>query len=270
MRPRAGIAAASVTVIIVALALGLTACGDSPPDPLTAYIDRLNAVQRTAEPRFRTANDAYRRVAKGELAGRDAAFALRQAELEIERARQRLAVLTPPAGARRLRRLVLRSYELNVLMAADTRQMSVYSAQSKRLLAPLGGLRGRLRRRLAAAGPEGQVRALRSYAEAVRRIRVRLERLHPPPLLVSTRDAQEALLRRAGPLASQLADAITRRDPSAVARLTVRFRASGVSPRETRALLRGSILAYRERLRQIQHAGIQARVEVARIVRDRD
>jgi hypothetical protein len=268
MRRSAGLAAALASTLVVSF----TACGSSSaPDPLTGYVDTLNAVQRRAAPRFQSANATYKKVAKGQLGGRSAAFALRRAELDIEGARQRIEAVRAPPEATRLRRLLLRAYALNVLMAADTRQMAVYSAQSKRLLAPLGALRKRLRSRLAqAAGPAGQIRALRSYALAVRRIRLRLDRLNPPPLLASTREAQQALLQRAGPLASQLADAIGRRDPQAVARLTVRFRSSGVSPRQTRGLLRGSILAYRERLVQLDRAGAAAQTELARLLRDRE
>lgn len=259
-----GIAAVAATAV-------LAGCGgSSDPDPVDRYVDAVNAVQRGAAPQFEAANTAYQQFAKGKLRGRAAATRLRQAELDIEAARQRLAAVHPPAQARHLHELVLRTFELNVLMAADTRQMAIYQSQSQAALAPLTGLRKQLRRKLgSAAGPDGQIRALRSYAAAVERIQHRMNRLHPPAILDSTRQTQLTLLGRAGPLARRLAAAIERRDAPAVTRLIRSFRAAGVSPQESRGLLRGSILAYRQRLEAIDRTGAQARAELARLVRQR-
>ncbi|MCW2999093.1 MAG: hypothetical protein JWN65_2642 [Solirubrobacterales bacterium] len=253
------------------LATLVAGCGSkSAPDPIDAYVVAANAVQSTAAPRFAAANDAYRQFAKGTLKGTKAAFALRQAELQIEAARQRLAQLHPPPAARRLHALLLRTYELNVLLAAETRQMAAYTPRAQLELRRVDAIRKALQRKLSSAGGPGQqVSALRSYAAAIARAQDRLSRANPPPVLVAGREAQLQLLGRSRPAALALARAIERRDSPAVSRLMVRFKASGTPIRGTAALTRGALAAYRQRVTEIDRSGSRAQTELARLLRKR-
>lgn len=253
------------------LATFVAGCGSgSAPDPIKTYVEAANTVQAAAAPRFASANDAYRQFAKGTLKGTRAAFELRQAELQIEAARQRLAQLRPPPAARRLHALLLRTYQLNVLLAAETRQTAAYTPRAQLELRRVNAIRKALQRRLrSAAGPDQQVRALRTYAAAIGRARERLSRANPPPVLTAGREAQLQLLRRSRPAALALARAIERRDSPAVSRLMGRFQASGAPIRGTSALTRGSVAAYRQRVAQIDRSASRAQTELARLLRGR-
>jgi hypothetical protein len=265
MRGRRAIAGAAA---LAALAAATGCGGSSKPDPLRTYVDRVNAIARRAAPQFAHANQAYKQFAAGRLRGRRAAFDLREAELAIADAQHGVAAIPAPPAARRLRARLLRMYQLNVLMAADTRQMAVYQDQSRELLSRLAPLRARLRHELAAAsGPDGQVSALRRYAGAISRIAGELRRLHPPPVLDASAQTQQMLLDRSGPLARRLADAIARRDPVAVRDLTRSFRRTGLSTPERQGLQRASIAAYRQRLVAIDRAAADAQAELLRAAR---
>lgn len=251
---------------------GLTVAGcggtQAKPDPVRAYIVRANAVQARSAPRFAAANRTFAQFAKGTLSGPAAARRLREAELDIEAARQDLAALHPPPAARRLHALLLRTYQLNVLMAAETREMAAYVPRAQLAFRLLD----RVSRRLAdalrrAQTPEGQVRALHRYVKALDRMRRVLNHLQPPPVLVADRDTQVLRLARARPVADALAAAIERRDADAVSRLIVRFRDGGGNPPGRAGLRKGAIVAYQQRIAEIDQAAADARKELSRLAR---
>lgn len=253
-------------VTVAAAAVLLPGCGGtSDTDRLTAFIDDANAIQQRAAPRFTAADDAYRRFAEGKLRGRAAELELRRAELDVEAARQELAALSPPPQARRLRTLLLRSYELNVLLAAETRQMAVYLPRAQDALEDLAGVRRRLRRSLRSTVPARQVSALRAYATSLRAVRDRIDRLTAPPTMVADQETQLRVLGRARSLAQRLAAAIEREDAEEVVALLDRFRDGGDPRPDLADLGDGAIRAYGQRLRELDRAAQAVRSERARL-----
>jgi hypothetical protein len=262
---RGAVLAGSLLLAVLAAA----GCGDERrPDPVATYIERANAVQARSATRFTAANQTFEQFAKGKLGGPQATRRLREAELDIETARQRLAALRPPPAARRLHALLLRTYEMNVLLAAETRQMAAYVPRAQLAFRLLDRISRRLSSALRRARtPAGQVRALKSYVKALDRMRGVLQRLDPPPVLEADRNTQLRRLASVQPVARQLARAIERRDADAVSRLIVRFREGGGTPPGRAGLRKGAIVAYQQRIARIDQAAADARTELARLAR---
>lgn len=250
--------------------LALTGCGggDSDKDRVTDYLKEANAVTERHNARFAAANETFKKFADGDLKGRKAGKELRRAELDIATVQSELAALHPPARARHLHELLLRAYELNVLMAAETRQMAGYVPRAQEALRRLSPIQKRLRKGLQASGASSQVAALRRYAASLKGVTDRLAELEVPPTLASDRETQLRVLGRARSLGLQLARAIEREDAPTVRRLLRRFTSGGDPQPELAGLATGSIEAYRQRLVTIDRAAADARAERARLARD--
>lgn len=261
------------TLVASLLTLSVVAgCGDDEDprvQPVRDYIESANRVQARATPRFTEANEAFKKFAEGDLKGRKAGRDLRTAELQIASARQEVAALRPPAEARRLHDLLLRTYDLNVLLAAETRQMAGFVPRATEALARLRGVQRRLRRGLrVSGGASKQVRALRAYAADLQGVRDRLNELEAPATMVADRDTQVRVLGEARQTALRLARAIEREDAPAVERLLGEFGASDDPQPELAGLTKSQIAAYRQRIVTLNRAGAAVRAERARLARE--
>ncbi|WP_372791607.1 hypothetical protein [Paraconexibacter sp.] len=257
-----------VVLVVLASALIGGCGGTSDADRVRAYFDDVDDVYQSAGPQFRTANDTYKKFSEGTLKGSSAEFELRRAELGIEDARQRIATLEPPVPARRLHTLVLRAYQLNVLMAAETRQLAFFVPRAERIVTRLNSARRELRKDLGVSGGlERQTRALRAYARRVGGLRDELTRLRPPPALAAAKETQLRLLTNTRSLTLRLIRAIAAQDKPAITSLLDRFSAAG-DPEPDRARWQtGAIRAYRQRIVEIDRASAAATAERARVVR---
>lgn len=263
---RTRLALTGALTLTAALATG---CGEKQTDdPLAAYITRANAVQARSAAPFAAANATFAAFAKGTLDGPKATLELRQAEAAIAAGQERLEALTPPPVARRLHALLLRTYELNGLLAAEIRQLATYVPRAQIVFGLLDRISRRLARSLRRADtPEGQVRALERYVESLGRMQGALRRLRPPPVLIADRETQLIRVTRARSVAGRLSRAIARRDAVTVARLIVRFREGGRTPPGRAGLRTGAIAAYRQRIVAIDLAAAAARTEQGRLAR---
>src|SRR5919198_1147137 len=118
---RRGVVFASV----LALAGAFAGCGSSARDRVNDYIKAANAIQERAAPEFARANAAYTRFSADKLAKRAPAD-LERAEAAIRDTREQLARLHPPSEARRLHRLLLHLFDLNIGLAHETTLMGEY------------------------------------------------------------------------------------------------------------------------------------------------
>ncbi len=253
---------------VLAVAAAIAGCGGtSDLDRVRGYLEDVDAVYRTADPRFRAANETYRRFAEGELKGEKAEFDLLRAELAIEEARQKVAALTPPVPAERLHPLVVRAYQLNVLMAAETRQLAHFVPRAESIVERVDKARRKLRKDLGAAGGlERQSRVLRTYARRVTTLRAELAALRPPPALAAARRTQLDVMANTRKLTLQLVRAIGRQDKPTIERLLDRFATAGDPDPERERWQKGAIEAYRQRIIDIDRATAAATAERARVI----
>lgn len=248
--------------------LAFGACGDGGRDRVERYIEEANLIQQRSQPAFQRANAAYARFSQRRRASADAVRDLARAERAIRSTRARLAMLTPPPEARLLHRRLLRVYDANAAMAAETAQLARYLPRAEQAAAPLDEINARLRRRLAgASAPAARDRALRGYQSGLDRMIGRLRALEPPPVLQPTHEAQLTRLRAARDLARQLRQALGDQDGRRVARLLLRFRKLNQAGRRGDALAARAIRAYGRRYRELTAVAQAAQRERTRLER---
>lgn len=253
--------------LAVAAAVPLSGCGGDERDDVNDFIREANRVQQSAGPALRRADDAYRAFSAGQLDDARALLESRRAEGLLREARGDLAALDPPEQARELHERLLRLYDLNIDLAAETTLLAAYVPAAAEVVAPLRVITERLQRRLRSADqPAAQAEALRRYRRSVNRQLTRLRRLDPPPLLAGTDQGQKERLLAAGQLAERLQRAVVRRDSQGVARLLLRFRRLGAGA--SRGLEPEALNAYTRRYRGITRAAIALERERKRLARE--
>jgi hypothetical protein len=164
----------------------------------------------------------------------------------------KLAALRPPADAQPLHHKLLHVYDLEAGLAHETTLLADYLPAAAAAVQPLPAAQKRLRSQLkAGSGAAGQARALTQYSTTLGSVAARLRALHPPPLLVASRDGQVKRLSRARSLAIQLRDATRAGDAQRIARILLRFRRLGASGGAGSGIPGGALRTYSGRLRAI-------------------
>jgi hypothetical protein len=249
---------ALVAALAAASLLG-TGCGDdsatSDAARVERYIQQVNAVQTRDRAVVERLNENLKAYAGDKLKGREAELRLLTSEADLARAKGRVAALTPPPAARKLRRLLLTVYDMDIALAGETRRTAAYVPRAERTLNGLDDVRRRLRKDLRAARvPRRQIAALRGYADRLLTAQVSLAALDVPPVLAATHTAQIERLRETRRLALLLAGSIKRQDAAAVARQLKAFRNAGGPDPVTDLRALGSIRAYGQRVAQVGSA----------------
>ena len=261
---RRGLVAAGVALA----ALALAGCGeDSRREQVEGFLREVNAVQEKAAPDFARANRSYARFARGELPAAGAERELARAERAMRDTRDRIDALDAPADARELQRRLVLLFDADAALASESRLLAAFAPGAQKAVEPLPRLAQRLSRRLSrATTPRAQQSALRDYADGVGGAIRRLQRLHPPPILVERHHEQVEHLRRVRGLSAQLVRALSAQDEQRVARLLLRFRrlasrrAGVVDPR--------SLDEYMRRYRGIQRRMQSVERERSRLERE--
>lgn len=247
-------------LLAVALAAGLAACrggdsGDDARERVEGYVERAGAIERRHAADFERANQAYVAYSRGELGKSRAATDVAAAERAIRAGREELGGLRPPADARALHARLLRYFDMNVGLAAETTQLARYVPRATRALAPLDGVNGRLTRRLdAATGPDEQAAALGRFTAALDSLLGDLRALEVPPVLRPAHGDQVRRLDATRSLARRLRAALLAQDAPEVARLLVRFRESASARKPRRTLAARAVARYNRRLRALNDA----------------
>lgn len=264
--------------LVLAAAGVLASCGgEEPREGVERYILEVNAVQKSAEPAFERANEAYvafsRRGAEEQVAQPEGAATgkpeeIAAAEQAIRRTRARIARLRAPSDAAALHRMILRVFDVNAAMARETTLLARYLPAAEQAVAPLDDISTRLRRRLASApGPAHQARALRAYFLSLDLLIARLGRLDVPPVLAPTHRAQTSRLTSARQLAKRLRAAIQAQDAKRVASLLAQFRRLNARRDRERRLTAQAIRSYLRRYREITTVVQDAQRERLRLER---
>ncbi|MDP8942567.1 MAG: hypothetical protein M3N16_00350 [Actinomycetota bacterium] len=248
----------------------LTACGEDRRERIEDYLKEVNAIQERSRPEFDRANRAYLRFSRGRDDPTRRVADFRRAEAALGSARGVLARVEPPPEARTLHRRLLRFFDLNLGLAAETTALGRYAPAVARTLRALPKASRRLPRSIGDSGTAGQERAFWRYAAALDRVAEELRRLSPPPVLAGPHRAQIKRLRATSTLARRLGEAIRTRATATAARLVLRFRRLSSTARPSRAIATRSTAAYNRRHKAIARASAdvhRARLELERALR---
>ncbi len=249
----------------LAVLLLATGCGDNRHQQVVAYLNDVNAVQKDAAPELERANNLYLRYTRGEVDATAMETGLTRAQRAVTSLRLRLARITPPADARRLRRLILAYYDRGAGLARETAQLGRYLPAAEAALKPLERVSRTLRRRLdAARRPAQQAAALAAYADALGKVVTALRGLDPPPVLLPAHRTQVERLTLARVLANRLRQAIARRDAGAVTRLVARVQRVGAAD-DAPTLSRQALHAYNLRHSRLTAAAADVEREWRRL-----
>ncbi len=217
----------------------------------------------------------------GRVLGNSEEYSLLRAWAQIESLRRRLAAVTAPAPAARLRTMLL---DLTDLQASSTRELArlvLFVPQFAAALAPLGPATQRLELTLSQRGAYGaaavaaayatKAAALRRFQGAVDAIRGRLQQLHPPQVSESGYHAQLAALAGMSVGAGKLATALGAGAQGDVQQLLTDFDRAALST-QSRAVQKAQIASIRaydsqsEKLAELSARIDQERQELANTV----
>lgn len=215
-RLRAGLwlfAVAVAIALVVAVVVGFRPRAENPNAgrrvAVAEYIVRVGRIQVAMAEQVRGVDRSYKAFAKKpeSLAARVAEY--HRAERTLAKLRDRLARVTAPADARRLRRLLVRLADQNVAMAGAVTGLASYLPSLADAQAPLRDEVATLRSAVAASKTAtGQAAAFEAYAAAGRRIATNVSNLDAPALFEGARDAEAGQLRKLASLAAGIADAL--------------------------------------------------------------
>jgi hypothetical protein len=141
----------------------------------------VNAIQAKLAGQARAVSQATRRLAKPDADRAAVATQLSTAARRIDRLRSRVAALSPPAGTRPLRSLVLELMRREASLARELAAISTFTPAFQAALRPLVPAGAQLKRALSAKGtPAAKAGALDTYAASVDSALHRLNALRPP------------------------------------------------------------------------------------------
>ena len=245
------LAAGLVTAVV--LIAGCGGQGHARRDAVEDFIHQANDAQTDANPAFTAANKAYVAFSKGKLPSAVARRDLARAEQSMRSMRDRIAAIRAPADARELKRRIVALFDADAALAHEATLLATFVPAAQSASQPLSGLgRGLGTGLKRAKTPAAQEKALRRYASGLEAVIGRMQRLHPPPLLLDRHHAQIEHLRSVRRLALQLVGALKAQNSKRVASLLLRFRR--LSAQQTSAVDPSSLRAYNGRFRGVQQA----------------
>ncbi len=202
-----------VRLLAVAFALALLAggCGGGPSrsDAVAKYIDQVNVMTAGLAPPARTVSEATRELAKPHADTAAAERKLRRAARRIEVLRRRLATVSAPPEAVRLRSLMLELLGQEGQLAGEVAGYAAFAPAYAEALRPLAPAGSRLQRTLSAKRSATAVAAaLDAYARTATAAVRRLRALHPPPVAAPVRATEVRTLEHVRTAATSVARAL--------------------------------------------------------------
>ena len=196
------------------------------------------------------------------------AVELSRAARRIDRLRGRVAALSPPAGTRRLRSLVLELMRREASLARELAAVSTFTPAFHAALRPLVPAGAQLKRALSAKGtPAAKAGALDAYAASIDSALRRLEALRPPAVSAPAYRNQVAALERVRAASTELTLALREKKSKELPALLRRFEQAAVS-NQTLAAQReqiAAVRAYNHRVRGLSDLSVRIQRERLRL-----
>lgn len=178
------------------------------------------------------------------------------------RLRARIAALDPPPDAEPVHRDLVRLLDAEIALAREVAGLDAYLRAEREPLARLRRAEQRLRGGLAAAKTaSAQRRVFTAFAAEAKGVDARLRQVPAPAALARWHRAEVARVGRLGSEASDLADALRRRDPATLRTRLDALRAD-VAGRDAVAAERAAIRAYDARAAAVSR--LAGRLQAAR------
>ncbi|MDA0181623.1 hypothetical protein OJ997_15060 [Solirubrobacter phytolaccae] len=245
---------ALLSLAVLAAPLFAAGCGGEDPDraEVRSYLERVNAVQSSQKAVLVRADTVLRGYAERKPIG---APALAGVADGVRGVRAEVAAVKPPPAAREVHERLLKIYDIDAGLVAETERMVTYQDAAPAALAPLDRASAKLRRDLdRAKTAPSQARALKRFGASLTRVGKRLRALKAPALLQPAHAAQIKRLASTRKLSAQLETAVRKKDSRRVAKLLLHFRKNTTSKRAERRLTQRGIDLHTERLRELTAA----------------
>ena len=232
-----------------------------------AYIIRVGRIQLLMSSRIKAVDKQYKLFAKDPQHLGQRAAKYRDAEHELATLRDRLATVKPPPEARKLHRLIVSLADANVAVAGDVAALAVYLPKLARAQAPLRTAVAALRDEVKASKTaKAQSLAFATYARVAGDVATAVAAVPSPSFFVRARDGQVRQLRRLAAIASQVSDALSRKQLAQAQALVGKLSQTEVQVSVVRAQRRGAI-AYNAKLKEIAAIAKQIELERRRLER---
>jgi hypothetical protein len=288
-------AAAAVAAAATATAINHRSSGSKQRRQVTAYIDSVNAIENQMHRPLTRVMLAYRDFTRSKLTRRETVPELAAAAQTLARLDRRLAALSAPPEAKKLRAGLVRMVGEQAAVTREVRRLAAFSPGYAALLrsaqaasAQLGvalrtvkiptphRIRGTKKQILAAqaqyradssAAAAKQADAVDAYDRRVAAIVRRLRKLQPPAALAPTYRAQLHGLQDAASAGSRLANELRKPGRAGVPALGRQFT---LASREAQTLTAqraeiAAVRAYNTRARAISSASAEVERELARL-----
>jgi hypothetical protein len=250
-----GVAVAAV-VLVAAIGCGGNDARKAHRDEVEAYLTGINRTEAKSGAAFRRASAALTAWASGKTTPQDERR-LAAAIATIEAGRASVAALPWPPQAAGVRRDILELYERQATLAREVRELTRYSAATRRTLERTrSALRARTSHRLNAV-------TLAGYARTLGRAARDLSARPAPAVLAPWADAQVTWFRNLAAEARRLASAVSAGDAEAARITTIRYRMIADARPAVTPAQRRAVVAYNARVDAIERLRARIAAETA-------
>ncbi len=253
----------------LAALLAVAACGGTSArrHAVSAYIEKVNGIQKEMQRPLLSVTYTYRTYGRRGTPLTKSVPGLQAAVHTLAGLRVRIAELEPPPDAQALHSHLLLFAARETAFAREVLGFAEYVPAFRLTMKPLAAVNASFRRALASAkGPTRQAAVLERYRSALEPVLARLQRLHPPPILLPLHRSQLASLLGVHRAATSLARALRRQDKTDVGSLLRSFETASQSASTVRAQRAqiAAVRSYNRRLFEIR--SIASRIEHDRVV----
>jgi len=236
---------------------------------VSTYIEQVNESQQDFAVRYGSIDRTFREFRLSPTAAEEQLPKLEEAARTMTALRLRIERLEAPEDAETLRLRLLAFFRAQEAVANELVDVAKYLPTLSEAEAPLAAAGRRLRTALGGADSiEVQGDAVQRYAAELRAVAAALRKVEAPPLLEPSHRAYVAQLRAYASSSEALQRGIRNNDQGAVDAAVRRMREAASSPPGTFRAQRAAIIAYNERVKEIQTLGAALEKERQRLERE--
>ncbi len=256
-------------VVAALLAAGVTAAllnHRGERDHVSEYVEQVNDVQKSFALRFGSVNQVYERFRFSTADIPTQLPKLRAAAREVTILRGRIEGIDAPEAAEDLRRLLIRYFRQQELIAKELVDVTTYlrtlAGAEREVALANRSLQRKLR---SAAGADAQTAVVLSYARNLNEVARRLDGTTPPSLLAPAQAAYVRQLRNYATATRGLERAVAADDRAGTEASLRRLRVAGSASPATLRAQRVAIAAYNKRVQSIRRFAVAVEKERRRL-----